>query len=249
MQEYNLTPQPEYPKNQPIAGGGSSPSDTGTTPASVDHETSLLGDELITENRALIEKACSARFMREVRANSISTRHFSQYLLFESRFVMAAARLLAAAVQLAPDDSALINHAGALHDLVTEQRGYFRRAFEKLGEPRPPSPDAVAAAESLDQVARRVRERMRYTEIMVISYATEHLYLTWCTEAQRYVDPHQDSGVWVLMHTADAFVNRVRWLKDEIDSWTPASVNHVELSRLFAATIAAEIEFHESPYL
>lgn len=211
-------------------------------------ETMSLSALLVRDNSSLLERACSARFMTEVRNKTLDVATFRNYLAIERHFVVESARLMAAAALRAPDETALVGHLDAAHDLVHGQLDYFSHALARVGDPGPISEPALEQARGLAELARHVVASGDYWRLIVLSFTTEHLYLTWCQAALPHIDPETEVGRWVAMHTTTTFSDRVRQLAGEVDRVTPPDAAD-QAGNLYRAVLEAELTFHEAPYL
>ncbi len=207
-----------------------------------------LSARLVDENRDVLERACTARFMSEIRSGTLTASTFRTYLAIERHFVVESARLLAAAALRSPNEETLIQHVYAAHHLVQDQLRYFSETLRRVGDPGPVPAAGLDMAGALVGLAREVIASGDYWRPIVLSYATEHMYLTWCEATLPAVDPTTEIGRWVAMHTTAAFRNRVSYLADEVDRATPDGVAD-QANRLYRHVMAAEIRFHEAPYV
>ena len=207
-----------------------------------------LSARLVEDHRELLDRACTARFMTEVRDGTLATSTFRSYLAIERHFVVESARMLAAAALRSQDETALVGHLDAAHDLVHGQLDYFSETLARVGDPGPLSGPALERAGGLAELARRVVASGDYWRLIVLSFTTEHLYLTWCRATLPHVDPGTEAGRWVAMHTTTAFADRVHHLAGEVDRATPPD-RADEAGQLYRAVLEAELTFHEAPYL
>lgn len=232
-------------------------SDAALSPADRTHNGAVAGDgndqstplsvRLVTDNRDLLERACTARFMAEVRSRALSLPVFRTYLAIERRFVVESARLLAAAALWSPDEPTLIQHVYAANHLVHDQLQYFSETLQRMGDSRPVSEAATDKAGELARLAREVVASGEYWRLVVLSYATENMYLKWCEATLPAVEPTTEIGRWVAMHTTTEFRARVGYLAGELDRSTPDGAV-AEANQLYRDVIEAEIGFHEAPY-
>ncbi|WP_162529380.1 hypothetical protein [Segeticoccus rhizosphaerae] len=185
--------------------------------------------------------------MVDIASGTLELSTFRAYLAIERRFVVESARLLAAAALRSPDEETLIQHVYAAHHLVHDQLRYFAETLQRVGDSGPVSTAALATAGGLARLAREVVASGDYWHPIVLSYATEHLYLTWCDATLPAVDPGTEVGRWVAMHTTSSFRGRVKYLASEVDRATPDGAAG-QANRLYREVIEAEIRFHEAPY-
>lgn len=211
------------------------------------HPTSLSA-RLVDDNRDLLEKACTARFMNEINSGTLSGSTFRTYLAIERHFVVESARLLAAAALRSPSEESLIEHVYAAHHLLHDQLRYFSETLRSVGDASPASQAALDMAGALAALARESIAADDYWRPIVLSYATEHMYLKWCEAALAAVDSTTEVGRWVTMHTTAAFRGRVEYLASEVDRATPNAVAD-QANRLYRDAIEAEIRFHDAPYV
>lgn len=211
-------------------------------------QATSLSARLVAENRDLLERACSARLVAEISAGTLDSSRFRSYLCIERHFVVESARLLAAAALRSPDEETLVQHVYAAHHLVHDQLRYFSEAVQRVGALGPVSGAALDMAGALAGLAREAVASGDYWRPIVLSYATEHMYLTWCVATLPAVDSTTEVGRWVAMHTTTAFRNRVGYLASEVDRGTPHD-SADQANRLYRDVIMAEIRFHEAPYV
>lgn len=202
---------------------------------------------LVDENGDVLQRACTAQFMSDVGSGKLGASTFRTYLAIERHFVVESARLLSAAALRSPNEETLIRHVYAAHGLVHGQLQYFSEAFRRLGDPGPIPAAGLNTAGVLAGLAREVVASGDYWRLMVFSYATEHMYLTWCEATLPAVDLTTEIGRWVAMHTTTAFRERVGYLAREVDRATPDDVVD-KANHLYRDVIEAEIRFHQAPY-
>lgn len=206
-------------------------------------------EELVTSNQHILNRSHECRFIREVRSGSLDSQDAFNYAILEGDFVVDAARLVGAAVSSSPDDHSLMEHCGALEDLVSVQRPYLERLAGRLAPCGVTTErSTTASTHSLAALAARVRDSGDYGLILTVCFATEIFYLRWCegvlgpVSGSRYLDD------WVRMHTTSEFRRRVEFLGSEIDRLDPEKYLQDELSKLFFETIQCEIDFHDLVY-
>lgn len=186
--------------------------------------------------------------MSDIGSGTLGVSTFRTYLAIERHFVVESARLLASAALRAPDEETLIQHVYAAHHLVNDQLRYFSETLQRVGDSGPVSERALDTAGALAGLAREAVASGDYWPPIVLSYATEHMYLTWCEATLPAVDPTTEVGRWVAMHTTAAFRDRVGYLAGEVDRATPDDAAD-QANRLYRDVIKAEIRFHEAPYV
>lgn len=186
--------------------------------------------------------------MSEIRSGTLAVSTFRTYLAIERRFVVESARLLAAAALNSPDEEALIQHLYAAHHLVHDQLQYFAQTLDRVGDPGPMSDAALHHARALAGLACEVVASGDYWRLVLLSWATEHMYLTWCEATFPAADPTTEVGRWVAMHATAAFRDRVRYLAGEVNRAT-SDVAADKANRLYRDVLEAEIRFHEAPYV
>lgn len=211
-------------------------------------QATSLSARLVIENRDVLERACGARFVSDIASGTLGASRFRSYLSIERHFVVESARLLAAAALRSPDEGALVEHVYAAHHLLHDQLQYFSEADQRVGAFGPLSEAALDTAAALTVLAREAVASGEYWPPIVLSYATEHMYLTWCEATLSTVDPTTEVGRWVTMHTTTAFRDRVGYLASEVDRATPHDCAN-QANRLYRDVIEAEIRFHEAPYV
>jgi thiaminase/transcriptional activator TenA len=202
---------------------------------------------MVDDNHDLLARACTGRFMNDIASGTLELSTFRAYLAIERHFVVESARVLAATALRSPDEESLIQHVYAAHHLVHDQLRYFAETLQRVGDADPVSRAALATADGLARLAREVVASGDYWRPVVLSYATEHLYLTWCDATLPAVDPTTEVGRWVAMHTTSSFRDRVKYLAGEVDRATPDDAAS-QANRLYRQVIEAEIRFHEAPY-
>ena len=221
---------------------------SGGTRSDENWHMTALSARLVDYNHDLLERACTARFMNEMSTGTLNGSTFRAYLAIERHFVVESARLLAAAALRAPSEESLIQHVYAAHHLVHDQLRYFSETLPPADGAKPVPKAALDMAGALPELAQEVMATGDYWRSIVLSFATEHMYLTWCEVVLPAVDPTTEVGCWVRMHTTSAFRDRVEYLACEVDRATPPDAAD-QANRLYRKAIEAEIMFHNAPYI
>jgi thiaminase/transcriptional activator TenA len=198
------------------------------------------------------EQALSHWFFRAVADDNVADNVFRRYLRVEYGFVDCAARCLGYAVAKAPSFTERRRLAMGLHGLVTDQQDYFMAAFERAGVP-PDQRNAVPPnmyARTLHDLFLGTAELDGYEEIQACVLGAEWLYLTWCSTAHRTPSQRPVIADWVALHAGGAFAEHVAWVRAELDVCGPALPpdRQDRLQQLFAATLRAELSFHDAAY-
>lgn len=200
---------------------------------------------LLDARAAALDRALDMRFVREVRAGTISEAAYANYLLAEEGFVLTAARLHGLAVWHAPSWTAARLGGLAVHALVTEQAEYFRSVRAVWPVPAGPNPDA---SDPLSAFALASARSGGYPAIMTVLFAAETLYLTWCTRALEAGSvPPGPIGDWVALHAGRRFRAGVAALAEQVDQ-IPPTVPDTSLDGWFDGMLDAEIAFHDAVF-
>ncbi|MCV2490839.1 TenA family protein [Geodermatophilus sp. YIM 151500] len=206
---------------------------------------------LVARQGAVLDEACSCRFVREATDGTLSDGDFARYLLVEEAFVLTAARVLGRVVWESPTWASLLPHAASLDNLVTDQREYFAGLRDRwpLADE-----DAARTAERAtvlsDVVLAQVATGGRPAAVTGM-LAAETMYARWCTTAAG-VPPdvasrrHPDLQAWIDLHTGHAFLAQVAALRDDVDAVDPADVRDEDLDRWFGSVLRAEVAFHDA---
>lgn len=196
-------------------------------------------------------RAMGMPFLQDVSADRLPPEVFDSYLRTEHRFVDTAARALGRAVHLAPTLAARRRLAVGLHDLVTDQIGYFARVAERRGiRLDEEGAEARRKAAPLHDHFLSLANRGDYPSLLAGMLGAEWLYASWCDGVDPGSLSDPDLADWVGLHRDVAFLDHVRWLREELDQVAGAAddVECAELLAAFTGTLRAEIDFHDAPY-
>ena len=192
------------------------------------------------------------RFFCEVATDSIDDRVFARYLRIEYGFVDTAAVALGYAVAKAPSFKERRRLALGLYGLVTDQKGFFVDAFERMAVPAEARTGLApqGLSQPLHHLFLAVAEAESYEEILVCILAAEWLYLTWCSKAGRSPSTRAYIRDWVSLHAGGAFAEHVAWVRTEIDARGPdlSDARQARLMEVFEQALAAEVTFHDAVY-
>ena len=196
--------------------------------------------------------ALNHRFFCEVATDSIDDRVFARYLRIEYGFVDTAAVALGYAVAKAPSFKERRRLALGLYGLVTDQKGFFVDAFERMAVPAEARTGLApqGLSQPLHHLFLAVAEAESYEEILVCILAAEWLYLTWCSKAGRSPSTRAYIRDWVSLHAGGAFAEHVAWVRSEIDARGPdlSDARQARLMEVFEQALAAEVTFHDAVY-
>ena len=206
-----------------------------------------LSDRLLAANAERWERAQTMQFVRDVTEDQVADRVFARYLVFERSFVDTAARLCGAAVHAAPEPDALLGHATALHNLVTEQYDYFTDILDGFGGPPTVSPVARDQAEELGRTVLTIATTYGYPGIVTSLFTAEEMYRQWCATAARTPSRRPPVAEWVDLHTREPFLAQVRFLRGEVDRLAHLD-DEQTLAEVLGRTVDAEIDFHDAAY-
>ena len=196
--------------------------------------------------------ALSHRFFREIATDAIDDRVFARYLRIEYGFVDTAAVALGYAVAKAPSFKERRRLALGLYGLVTDQKGFFVDAFERMAVPAEARTGLApqGLSQPLHHLFLAVAEAESYEEILVCILAAEWLYLTWCSKAGRSPSTRAYIRDWVSLHAGGAFAEHVAGVRSEIDARGPdlSDARQARLMEVFEQALAAEVTFHDAVY-
>lgn len=191
----------------------------------------------------------SVRLLRELASGEVEAEAFGRYLAVEHDFVRTAARLAGYCLWQQPDWSLAERHAQAVVDLVGPQDRYFAERKGSWPVDEATLPVVLERASCLRAAVELALDEGGYAGVVTSLAAAETLYLRWCTEAAaRHVDRHPAVQEWIDLHVSDTFRAQVAFLHEVVDR-LPPTVDDGRLDQWFLAMLAAEDDFHASPYL
>ena len=208
-----------------------------------------FAERLRAESADVWDAMQAHRFVRDVEQDRLAPDVLRRYFVIEHGFVETALLIHGHALLKAPGLPQRRHLVRTLHALSEGQLAWFRTCFATLGIEPPGGPPPLAVLAFRDGMVG-VAERGHYAEIIAIMLAAQWMYATWCARADRAPSREKVLAGWVALHTGAAFIDRVRWLRDEIDREGSAldAAGQRRLSALFRHALELEIVVHEAAY-
>ncbi|MEI4487227.1 TenA family protein [Frigidibacter sp. MR17.14] len=210
--------------------------------------TETLRDTVLADWQAV----AAHPFTLALAEGSLPAARMAAYLVEDYRFVEEFARLLAAAVALAPDMAALVPGAQFLAVITGPENTYFLRSFAALGVPEaahaaPPAPET----ETFLALMREARASGRAERMLAVLVVAEWSYLSWAS-------PHHPAdaalpfwlGEWITLHAGPGFEAVVAHLRGRLDALWPAlsAADQAAATDMFARAVRAERAFFDAAW-
>jgi thiaminase/transcriptional activator TenA len=206
-------------------------------------------NQLRDKNLALWNEMQAHAFVEDIKNDALARNVFHKYLQYEHVFVETAITIFGYALVKAPDLARKRWLAGVLDALSTEQIPYFETVFDAL-DVRPVSDHNTLPARvvAFNSGMLEIAANGSYHDVVVAMLCAEWMYAEWCQAAARNRISDPNVRAWVLLHTDTAFLNQAAWLKNEIDTLSPAEFDFERANEVFLKALSLEIDFHSAAY-
>jgi thiaminase/transcriptional activator TenA len=184
--------------------------------------------------------------------NTLPQETFDVYFAQDYLFLKDWAVLLSLATAKAPDFDGARHLVGFLHLGLGGEEGLFQEAFQERGLSR----QDVANLEyrpttfHYSGYLRKLAYEGGFIDLITALLGVEWPYLDW---AQRLVaaGKHPDNyyyQAWIDVHTSQAMLDFVAWLRQTVDAIPLTSTERTKLQRIFREVLRYELLFWEMAY-
>ena len=208
-----------------------------------------LSDELRAGVAPIWEKVVGHPFVTQLGDNTLPLDTFNVYFDQDHLFLKDWMVLLSLAAAKAPDFDAARQIVGFLNLGLGGEEGLFQQAFKERGL----SPKQVADLEHLPTTLhysgylRRRAYEGSFIDLVATLLAVEWPYMDWAQrlEVAGKRPANYYYQTWIDLHTSQAMVEFVAWLRRTLDSTTTTVSDRSRMQAIFQDVLRYELLFWE----
>ena len=211
-----------------------------------------LSDELRAGVAPIWEKVVGHPFVTQLGDNTLPLDTFNVYFDQDYLFLKDWTVLLSLAAAKAPDFDAARHIVGFLNVGLGGEEGLFQQAFKERGL----SPKQVADLEHQPTTLhysgylRRIAYEGSFIDLIATLLAVEWPYMDWAQrlEASGMRPANHYYQTWIEIHTSQAMVDFVAWLRRTLDSTNVTASDRDQMHDIFRDVLRYELLFWEMAY-